>query len=203
MRFFLSLILIIVFSLSLCGCNLDNLTQNNNTNNLTESTNKENENKVLETIIIKMDGKELTLPFKLSEIEDSIESYVVNPEVVSKESIVVYNWKSINGKTTQNILNVYNPNQDGKSIDVRDCFVSGFYTIAIKEENKVDLVIPGEITFGNSYQDVVEYYGEPSKKVCKYNNEDLVTQADYELSNGIYISFSFEENLITSISVNI
>ena len=67
----------------------------------------------------------------------------------------------------------------------------------------MDLVIPGEITFGNSYQDVVEYYGEPSKKVCKYNNEDLVTQADYELSNGIYISFSFEENLITSISVNI
>lgn len=122
---------------------------------------------VLDCLTIEMDGKSLSLPFKWTEIESTVQSYYTEPpaEITYGDEHIGYYWQSRNGNGSQIDINVFNPTPE-TPIGVEESLVCRvrLHTI-IDEMNKVDLILPDGITFGSTYDEVIQAYGMPTKEI--------------------------------------
>jgi hypothetical protein len=117
----------------------------------------------IDTFEIKIDGKKFTLPFKWTEIEDIVHSYLYDPptEVQYEEQIDFY-FLSNNGKGANIMVDVFNPYYSSPPVSLDKAWVCEVYMRTIyDEDNYVDIILPKGITFGASPEEVLNAYGKP------------------------------------------
>lgn len=165
----------------------------------TESGDEADSDFLMDGITIQMDGKELSMPFKWSEIGSDIpaDKFSTEPptEITYGDESIGYYWDSRNGNGSNIIVDVYNPNPE-TPIGAEDSLVCYIYLHTIMDDdNKVDLILPEGITFGATYEDVIKAYGAPTRETKPDGN---VVSTIYESEDEAYtMELHYKNNVVT------
>lgn len=164
---------------------------------------------------LKINDKEYTMPAKYKDMTDLFE--LIDDSIDKKDRLVKPNYilKTlpvwfVNKDYQMTDLTVSIANNTDKNIDLSDGLVTTLYISPVDPYDCPYVYLPGNVTFGTSYDDVVKMYGE--KTLVPYTGEDdanakdIIKHSDsakiYELKlnnvhNHVYLSF--EDNKLVAI----
>ncbi len=158
----------------------------------------------LDSLTIQINGKELSLPFAWSEIEDIASYYYKGepPKEIESDEYISFYWSDKDDGGCIVDVTVCNPSKTDATA-LGDCLVTKIDFDTYNVDEPINLQIPGGITLGSSYDDVVKAYGTPVDE--NKRSDGSARGAEYSFpdsDNEIYhIEFSFVDNVINSLEI--